>query len=324
MAILVTGGAGYIGSHVVKALSQAGHEVVVFDNLSTGHAKAVGKAKLIHGDLADQAKVKEVFATHRFDAVLHFAASIVVPESVREPLRYYQNNTLNALLLIQHCVSHGVKSFIFSSTAAVYGMPSDGICREEGPKAPINPYGSSKLMSETILQDACAVSDMKSVILRYFNVAGADPDGDVGQSFPDATHLIKVACQVATGKRPGLKVFGTDYATADGTCIRDYIHVSDLAQAHVSALNYLREGGSNQILNCGYGHGYSVNEVVERVKKVSGVDFAVEYGPRREGDPASLTASNKKILSTLKWTPKHDDLDFIIKTALNWEKNARY
>lgn len=324
MAILVTGGAGYIGSHVVKLLLKAGHEVVVIDNLSTGHAQAVGRAKLIRADLSDMAQLREVFASQRFTAVLHFAASIVVPESVTNPLKYYRNNTQNSLSLIQLCVEYDIKSFIFSSTAAVYGMPANGICQEDSPTEPINPYGASKLMTERILREACDVSGMKSVILRYFNVAGADPEGDIGQSFPDATHLIKVACQVAVGKRKALTMFGTDYETPDGSCVRDYIHVSDLASAHVRALEYLEAGGKSTILNCGYGHGSSVKEVIERVKKVSGVNLQVEMAGRRAGDPASLTASNKKILSTLQWTPQFDDLDFIIKTALNWEKNARF
>lgn len=324
MAILVTGGAGYIGSHVVKSLLAQGLEVVVLDNLSTGHAQAVGSAKLLHADLGDRTRLKEIFATHRFESVLHFAALIVVPESVRQPLRYYQNNTLNALGLIEQCVEHGVKSFIFSSTAAVYGMPADGICHEATPTTPINPYGSSKLMTEKILLDACAVSGMRAVILRYFNVAGADPAGEIGQSFPEATHLIKVACQAALGKRASLKVYGTDYATADGTCVRDYIHVSDLARAHVSALDYLKKGGASDTFNCGYGHGSSVKEVIDRVKRISGVDFTVEYVGRREGDPATLIASNSKILKHLSWKPQHDDLDFLIETALNWEQHARY
>lgn len=324
MAVLVTGGAGYIGSHVVKALIKAGEDVVVVDNLSTGHQKAVGSARLIQADLSDQKRLLDIFSSHGFEAVLHFAASIVVPESMQFPLRYYQNNTLNTLGLIQRCVDHGVKSFIFSSTAAVYGMPEGGVCHEDGSTTPINPYGGSKLMSEQILRDACGASGMKSVILRYFNVAGADPEGELGQSFPDATHLIKVACQAATGKRAGVKVFGTDYATADGTCVRDYIHVTDLAEAHVSALAYLRQGGDSQVLNCGYGHGHSVQEVLQRVRQLSGVNFPIEYAPRRPGDPASLTAANQKILKTLSWRPQYDSLDVIIQTALNWEQHARF
>lgn len=324
MAILVTGGAGYIGSHVVKALLKEGHEVIVVDNLSTGHVQAVGSAKLIQIDIGHKSELDKVFAAHSIDSVMHFAGSIVVPESVREPLKYYQNNTLNSHGLIELCVKNKVKNFIFSSTAAVYGISKDPICTEETETAPINPYGSSKLMTEQMLKDVSAVSPLRIVALRYFNVAGADPDGEIGQSFPDATHLIKVACQAALGKRAGLTVFGTDYPTPDGTCVRDYIHVSDLATAHVKALEYLKAGGASEIMNCGYGHGSSVTEVVSRVKKISGVDFKVELSPRRPGDPASLTAANEKIMKLLKWKPKHDDLDFIIQSALNWEKNARF
>lgn len=324
MPILVTGGAGYIGSHVVKQLVQAGEEVVVFDNLSTGHQAAIRGAKLIKGDLSDQAQLDQLFSSHLFESILHFAASIVVSQSVSRPLEYYANNTINTHRLIRSAEAHGVKHFIFSSTAAVYGLLPGGLCDETSPTVPINPYGHSKLMSEQMLRDACAVGKMKSVILRYFNVAGADPDGELGQSFPDATHLIKVACQVATGKRPKLSVYGTDYPTPDGTCVRDYIHVTDLARAHVQALSYLKHGGTSQTLNCGYGHGSSVKEVIERVRAIAGVNFPVEMGPRREGDAASLTAAVSRIHQVLGWRPQYDDLDFIIRTSLDWEKHATY
>lgn len=324
MAILVTGGAGYIGSHVVKALLKIGHEVIVVDNLSTGHAQAVGSAKLIELDLKNNKELEKVFAAHSIDSVMHFAGSIVVPESVREPLKYYENNTLNSHGLIQLCVKNKVKHFIFSSTAAVYGISKDSVCTEETVTAPINPYGSSKLMTEQMLKDVSAVNPMQFIALRYFNVAGADPEGEIGQSFPEATHLIKVACQTALGKRPSLTIFGTDYPTPDGTCVRDYIHVTDLAMAHIKALEYLMAGGKSEIVNCGYGHGSSVKEVVSRVKKLSGVDFKVDLAPRRDGDPASLTAANGKIIQLLKWKPQYDDLDLIIQSALNWEKNARF
>lgn len=320
MNLLVTGGAGYIGSHVVSQLVEAGHEVAVYDNLSTGHRWAVLGGELIEGDLSDGNALERLFEEHSFDAVLHFAAHVVVPESVADPLKYYGNNTRNTLGLLEMCDRHGVKKFIFSSTAAVYGMPDVIPVKEDAPLLPINPYGASKMMSERMLTDLAAASSLKYVILRYFNVAGADPEGRIGQATPDATHLIKVACEAATGKRSGVTVFGIDYETPDGTCIRDYIHVGDLSRAHVDALDYLNSGGKSAVLNCGYGHGYSVLEVIEAVKGVSAVDFPVEIGERRAGDPPVLVADNHKVLETLRWKPEHDDLEFIVRTALKWEK----
>lgn len=324
MKILITGGAGYIGSHVVKALGKLGHDLVIYDNLSTGHREAVTYGELVVGDLADKSKIDSLFQHHHFEAVLHFAGSIVVPESVSDPIKYYQNNTVNSLHLISLCEKYKVTNFIFSSTAAVYGMPDDGVCREDSKLAPINPYGQSKLMTEHMLRDVSASSDLRYVALRYFNVSGADPEGQIGQSFPEATHLIKVACEVATGKRGSIKVFGTDYPTPDGTCVRDYIHVSDLAEAHVKALEYLAKGGKSEVLNCGYGHGFSVREVLNRVKEITGMNIKVEDSPRRPGDPASLTATAKKIHHVIDWTPKYDDLNLIIKSAYEWEKKRPY
>jgi UDP-glucose 4-epimerase len=320
MKVLVTGGAGYIGSHVVRQLGEAGHEVVVYDNLSTGHRWAVLKGELLVGELADRDKLSALFSAHEFDAVLHFAAHIVVPESVSNPLKYYGNNTRNTLGLLEVCDRFEVRHFIFSSTAAVYGMPENSPVSEETRPAPINPYGASKMMSERMLIDLTAASSSLShVILRYFNVAGADPGGRIGQATPEATHLIKVACQAALGVRTGLSIFGTDYPTPDGTCLRDYIHVEDLARAHVMALDYLAAGGGSQIFNCGYGHGYSVHEIVDTVKRVSGVDFPVHLAGRRAGDPPELVADSRKIKEILKWAPSHDDIGSIVRTALEWE-----
>ncbi len=325
MRILVTGGAGYIGSHVVLALAELGHDITIIDNLSSGHKKAVTAGELVVLDLADKSKVDEVFLAKKFEAVFHFAGSIVVPESVSKPLEYYQNNTLNSHFLISQCLKHKVPRLIFSSTAAVYGNTDGGASAEDSVVAPLNPYGFSKLMTEQMLQDtAFANPDFKFVALRYFNVSGADPKGRVGQSFPGATHLIKVACETACGKRDEIKVFGTDYPTKDGTCVRDYIHVSDLASAHVAALNYLVQGGESDIMNCGYGHGFSVKEVLTLVKKVSGVDFKVIESPRRPGDAASTVSNVTRIHKKIDWTPKHDDLEFIIKTAYDWEIKRPY
>lgn len=318
--LLITGGAGYIGSHVLKQLRAAGHEVLVYDNLSTGHRHALLGAPLIVGDLADRALLSQVLAQGDFAAVLHFAAHIVVPESVSHPLKYYGNNTRNTLQLLELCHEFGIERFIFSSTAAVYGIPETGQVNEESPLLPINPYGASKMMSERMLIDLSSASVLRHVILRYFNVAGADLQGEIGQETPEATHLIKVACQAAIGLRPGMKVFGDDYATADGTCIRDYIHIDDLARAHVAALNYLLAGGPSEIFNCGYGHGSSVSEVVKAVKSLSGVDFPVEMSGRRAGDPPMLIAANDKIKKVLGWQPKNDDLALIVSSALRWEK----
>ncbi|MBW4933474.1 UDP-glucose 4-epimerase GalE [Marinobacter sp. F4206] len=319
MKVLVTGGAGYIGSHVVRQLGQAGHDIIVFDNLSTGYRWAVTAGELIVGDLADEAAIEEVFASHRFDAVLHFAANIVVPESVANPLKYYSNNTRNTLNLLKAVERHQVPYMVFSSTAAVYGMPDESVLTEDMPLAPINPYGASKMMSERMIMDLAAASDLNYVILRYFNVAGANPDGLLGQATPEATHLIKVACECVTGQREGMSVFGTDYDTRDGTCVRDYIHVEDLAKAHVMALDYMARGGDSKVLNCGYGRGFTVNEVIDVVKKQSGVDFTVTETGRRAGDPEALMADNKRIKETLGWTPDYDNLDTIVGTALAWE-----
>jgi UDP-glucose 4-epimerase len=324
MRLLITGGAGYIGSHVVKALGQLGHELIIYDNLSTGHRQALTYGELVEGDLAELDKLDALFKQQRFDGVLHFAGSIVVPESVAQPLKYYQNNTLNSHQLISLCLKHGVDKFIFSSTAAVYGMPESGVCSEETSTNPINPYGQSKLMTEQMLRDVAASSSLRYVALRYFNVSGADPEGQIGQSFPQATHLIKVACETACGKRQQMEIFGSDYPTPDGTCVRDYIHVSDLALAHVKALEYLAQGGKSEVLNCGYGHGFSVKEVLERVKKVSGRELRVLSSPRRPGDPASLTAKVERIHRVIGWRPQFDDLDLIIRSAYEWEQRRPY
>ncbi len=323
MKILVTGGAGYIGSHVVKQLGeQGGCDITVLDNLSTGFESSILYGKLIKADLADFAFVERFLDDQKFDAIIHFAASIVVPESVENPLKYYMNNTVNTTNLVRCAVKSGVKSFVFSSTAAVYGEPKEGVVTEESPLSPINPYGYSKLMSEQILRDTAeAHSGFRFVILRYFNVAGASMDGRIGQRFPNATHLIKVSCEAACGKRDKMYIFGEDYPTKDGSCVRDYIHIEDLASAHLAALSYLEYGGKSDIFNCGYGRGASVKEVVDTVKKISGVDFEAQKAPRRAGDPSLLVSDNKKILNTLPWKPKYDDLEIICKSAFEWEKN---
>src|ERR1700744_6024423 len=321
MTVLVTGGAGYIGSHMVYELADVGEPTVVLDDLSTGHDWAVAKGvPLIVGDVGDQTLVTRVIRDHKVDAIIHFAGSIVVPDSVRDPLGYYRNNTANSRTLIESAVKCGVRHFIFSSTAAVYGNPAEVPVKEDAPTVPISPYGWSKLMTETMLGDTSRAHDLQHVILRYFNVAGADPKHRTGQSAKASTHLIKVAVEAVLGTRPKLDVFGTDYPTPDGTCIRDYIHVSDLARAHADALRHLRNGGASLTLNCGYGHGFSVLEVIETVKRVSGVDFAVEYAPRRAGDPAQLVASSEKARATLGWKPRFDDLSTIVAHALAWEK----
>jgi len=321
MSVLVTGGAGYIGSHMVLELLDAGEDVVVIDNLSTGFTWAVAKpAQLVVGDVADDDLVRAVIRKHNVSGIIHFAGSIVVPESVADPLGYYLNNTVKSRSLIESAVKTGVKNFIFSSTAAVYGNPQENPVSEAAQPAPMSPYGSSKLMTEIMLRDASFAHDFRAVALRYFNVAGADPKGRSGQSTPRATHLIKVACETALGKRAGMEVFGTDYPTADGTCIRDYIHVKDLARAHMSALAYLRKGGATDIFNCGYSKGYSVFDVIAAVKRASNVDFPVKLSPRRPGDPVAIVAASAKIRETLGWRPEHDDLDKIVAQALAWEK----
>lgn len=321
MAVLVTGGAGYIGSHMVLALVDAGHEeVVVLDDLSTGYDWVLPpEVRLVVGDVADQALVTETILRHQIDTVAHFAAKIVVPESVADPLGYYLANTVKTRALIETAVRTNVRHFIFSSTAAVYGEPEIVPVPETLTPNPINPYGRSKLMSEWMLADAAAAHGFTYGVLRYFNVAGADPRGRSGQSMPAATHLIKVATQAALGQRTHLEVFGTDYPTRDGSCLRDYIQVSDLAAAHLTVLDHLRGGGDSLTVNCGYGRGYSVLEVVEVVKRISGRDFEVRLSPRRPGDPAQIIAGADRIRNELGWTPKYDDLDVIVAQALAWE-----
>jgi UDP-glucose 4-epimerase len=323
MSVLITGGAGYIGSHMVLELLDAGERVVVIDNLSTGFRWAVGpQATLVIADIADAELVKETIRAHQVTAIIHFAGSVVVPDSVADPLGYYLNNTVKSRGLIAAAIETGVKHFIFSSTAAVYGNPQENPVTETAPLAPMSPYGSSKLMTEIMLADTSRAHDFRFVALRYFNVAGADPKGRSGQSTPRATHLIKVACETAVGKRPRMEVFGTDYPTPDGTCIRDYIQVSDLASAHSAALAYLRRGGASDIFNCGYSKGYSVLEVIAAVKRVSGVDFKVQLSPRRPGDPAAIVAASGKIRGALGWQPRYDDLDLIVSQALAWERRV--
>jgi UDP-glucose 4-epimerase len=321
--VLVTGGAGYIGSHVVWLLRAAGYPVVAYDDLSTGHPWAVPDAELVVADLADQARLAALFAERRFAAVLHFAAHISVEESVREPAKYYRNNTVKALGLFELAARHGVAMFVFSSTAAVYGQPQTACVDETAPPAPINPYGASKLMAERMLQEIAHATGLRHVILRYFNVAGADPQARIGQATPGSGHLIKVACATALGQRSHMYIHGTDYPTPDGTCVRDYIHVDDLAQAHLDALDYLERGGASTVLNCGYGHGHSVREVIEAVRKESGVDFLVKEGPRRPGDPSALVAGTRKIGELLGWRPRHDDLAYIVRTAWRWEQTLQ-
>jgi len=322
MTVLVTGGAGYIGSHMVYALTDRGEDVVVLDNLSTGFDWAVSpKARLVVGDIGDMDLVSRLIRDHGIDAIINFAGSIIVPESVENPLKYYRNNTANTRNLIECAVEGGVPHFIFSSTAAVYGIPETNPAFEDARLDPINPYGRSKLMTEWMLEDVSKAHPLNYVALRYFNVAGADPLGRTGQSTPDATHLIKVACQTALGQREKMYVFGTDYDTPDGTCIRDYIHVTDLIAAHVDALDYLRRGGESAIFNCGYGRGFSVLEVIDAVKKVAGHDFPVEMTGRRAGDPPALVAGAEKVRKVLGWKPEHDDLEEIVASAYAWERH---
>ncbi len=320
MAVLVTGGAGFIGSHMVLALLDAGEKVIVLDNLSTGFRWAVPPAAtLVVGDVGDQDLVRTVNRKYGVEAIVHFAGSIVVPESVADPLGYYNNNTVKSRALIEAAVATGIKQFIFSSTAAVYGNPLENPVSEMATPAPMSPYGWSKLMTEIMLADTSRAHDFRYVALRYFNVAGADPKGRSGQSTPRATHLIKVACETALGQRTHMDVFGTDYPTHDGTCIRDYIHVTDLIRAHVAALDNLRTGGKSDVFNCGYSKGFSVLEVIAAVKRVSGVDFDVRLSTRRAGDPAAIVAASQKIRDRIGWEPRHDDLDEIVRHALSWE-----
>ena len=315
----MTGGAGYIGSHVVRQLGAAGESVLTLDNLSTGFEAAVTAGELVIGDTGDAELLERLFTEHDIDTVMHFAAHTIVPESVADPLKYYRNNTANSRTLLEACQRHGVANIVFSSTAAVYGIPADGKASEESPTQPINPYGTSKLMTEWMLRDLSAAGGPSYVALRYFNVAGCEPSGTIGQSTPKATLLVKVACEAAVGKRPHVSVYGTDYPTPDGTGLRDYIHVDDLASAHLDALSYLRAGGSSTTLNCGYGHGYSVREVLSAVEKASGSPLAIVDEPRRAGDPPALVAVAERVRSELGWTPKYDDLDTIVRTALAWE-----
>ncbi len=324
MTVLVTGGAGYIGSHMALALLDAGAKTIVVDNLVTGFDWAVDeRAHFVRGDVGDTDFIIELIRTHKIEEIVHFAGSIVVPESVTNPLKYYANNTCATRNLIEAAVRGGVKRFIFSSTAAVYGMTSLEPVSEDAPLAPMSPYGRSKLMSEQMLADVAAAHDLNYGILRYFNVAGADPEGRSGQSSKNATHLIKVAAQAALGTRDHLDVYGTDYPTPDGTCVRDYIHVSDLVDAHAKLLEHMRQTGKNLTLNCGYGTGFSVREVSEMVRRVSGVNFKISEVPRRAGDPPAIVAGAEKIREVLNWQPAHDDLAEIVRSALDWEKYLR-
>jgi UDP-glucose 4-epimerase len=318
--ILVTGGAGYIGSHVVRQLGEAGERIVVLDNLSTGFRSAVTHGTLVIGDTGDAALVSRVLAEHDIDTIMHFAAHTIVPESVADPLKYYGNNTCASRNLMQCAARAAVAHFVFSSTAAVYGIPPGGHAAEDSPTVPINPYGTSKLMTEWMLRDLAGASPLRYVTLRYFNVAGSDPGGRIGQSTRSATLLTKVASEAALGKRPYVAIFGTDYPTPDGTGIRDYIHVEDLATAHVHALHYLRRGGSSTVLNCGYGHGYSVREVLAMVERVHGQPLVIREEARRAGDPPVLVAVADRIRSVLGWQPRLDDLEQIVRTSLAWEK----
>ncbi len=318
--ILVTGGAGYIGSHVVRQLGAAAEDVVTLDNLCTGFREAVTAGELIVGETGDATLLERLFAEHDIDTIMHFAAHTVVPESVADPLKYYRNNTCSSRTLLEAAQRHGVRHFVFSSTAAVYGIPADGKAAEDSATAPINPYGTSKLMTEWMLRDLAIAGGPSYVALRYFNVAGCEPTGAIGQSTPKATLLVKVACEAATGKRPGVSIFGTDYPTPDGTGLRDYIHVEDLASAHLDALSYLRNGGESTTLNCGYGHGYSVREVLEAVAKVNGAPLTITEEPRRAGDPPELVAVADKVRSVLGWAPRYDDLETIVRTSLEWER----
>jgi UDP-glucose 4-epimerase len=322
-AILITGGAGYIGSHVLLQLQARGERVAVLDNLTTGFRQAVRDAPLIVGEVGDRQLLERVLGEYQVDTVMHFAANTIVPESVRDPLKYYGNNTCTTRNLLEACMQNGVRQFVFSSTAAVYGMPAGGVAAEDMALAPINPYGTSKLMSEWILRDLAAVSDFRYVSLRYFNVAGSDTQTRIGQATRQATLLIKVACEAIVGKRPHVSIYGTDYDTPDGTGVRDYIHVEDLARAHVDALDYLRRGGSTVVCNCGYGHGYSVREVLDSVQRVAAKPLLIKEEARREGDPPSLVARADRVRSLLGWIPRLDQLDTIVESSLRWEEKLK-
>jgi UDP-glucose 4-epimerase len=321
--ILVTGGAGYIGSHVVRQLLESGERVLVLDNLGKGFRQAVAGADLVVGDVGDQALVSRLMSERQVDTVMHFAAHTIVPESVALPLKYYGNNTCSTRSLLQACIDHGVENFVFSSTAAVYGIPDGGYAGEDSPTQPINAYGTSKLMSEWMLRDVARATALRYVALRYFNVAGSDPSGRIGQATPGATLLTKVACEAMVGKRAHVSIFGTDYPTPDGTGVRDYLHVEDLASAHLRALDYLRAKGLSVILNVGYGHGYSVREVLAMVERVGGKSLVIREEPRRAGDPAYLVARAERIRTELGWQPRHDDLKAIVSSSLAWERKLQ-
>src|SRR6185295_233527 len=321
MTVLVTGGAGYIGSHMVHALAEAGESVVVIDNLSTGFSALLPEGvPLFIGDAGDENLVEGVIAQHRVESIIHFAGSVVVPDSMRDPLGYYRNNTMTTRSLLNAAVKGNVSRFIFSSTAAVYGNPDEMPVPEHAPTRPLSPYGSSKLMTEIMLHDVASAYGMQYVTLRYFNVAGADPQARIGLATAGATHLLKIAVEAATGQRAKIDVFGTDYPTPDGSCIRDFIHVSDLAQAHRAALSYLRGGGDSVTLNCGYGRGYSVLETIEAVRRIANRNFAVQYAPRRPGDIMTMVADTARMRALLDWAPQYDDLDTIATHALAWEE----
>ena len=322
MRILITGGAGYIGSHVVAALGEKGADILVYDNLSTGHKDSLLYGKLVVGDLSDKLLLEKTIKAFKPDAVLHFAAFIQVGESVREPLKYYRNNSGNAVNLLEAMTEHGVRNFIFSSTAAVYGNPVNVPIMEDEAVRPINPYGHSKSFIETVLRDVSLAKDFRYVSLRYFNAAGAEPRARIGEQHNPETHLIPLILKTAKGERQNIGINGTDYATSDGTCIRDYVHIMDLADAHILALDYLMNNGASDVFNCGYGHGYSVREVIQAARAVTGKDFTVVDSARREGDPPVLVADSSKIKKRLNWTPRNDDLVSIIKSAWEWEKKT--